>query len=132
MLITTKFKTQGTYVYQAIQVTTEMERIVSAYIKHVRPHCFSKGGVLKSVSVAESAPLFVTPLTGGRIDKLSPYVISHTFATFGKRLHCTRFRSILHTHVDDLCTTKEREMYESSDGHSSIVAKQVRFTFTCL
>jgi len=78
MLITTKFKTQGTYVYQAIQVTTEMERIVSAYIKHVRPYCFSKGGVLKSVSVAESAPLFVTPLTGGRIDKLSPYVISHT------------------------------------------------------
>ena len=106
-------------------MSPHMEQIIAAYLKHVRPHCFCKRGLVQSVDVAELAPLFVRPLTGARLAKVSPYLSAHILATLGVYITCTRFRSIVHTRVTELCTTKEREAYETCDGHTAAVAKQV-------
>jgi hypothetical protein len=102
---------------QALRLTADFIRIVTDYLRAIRPLCYDEAGVLPAPSLSGDAPLFVNPSTGLRLTRMSRLLQEFFEQTLGLRLHSTRLRSILFTAVATTCSSTAVQQYAAGDTH---------------
>jgi len=102
---------------QALRLTADFIRIVTDYLRAIRPLCYDEAGVLPAPSLSGDAPLFVNPSTGLRLTRMSRLLAVFFQQTLGLRLHSTRLRSILFTAVATTCSSTAVQEYAAGDTH---------------
>jgi len=122
----TRFKTEGVYMFQPVIFAQESRDLLQLYLSILRPFA------LGPFTVAIDSDYLLIDCNGKKLSSttISAWIIGYSHDAFNLSLNSTTLRSIAETHAEErlqlgLITQVERDAVNVTEGHSSRTAKLV-------